>query len=101
MNPYFIHCEIHRGQLIGIEETPKGYQFHLFTYGSVSCPSESGTHFPTIEAAINAALLEAEVHFQFECGVDCCERGCAIPPTATPHFVRGWQLCFSGGDEDH
>jgi len=63
MEPYFIHCEIHHGQLIGIEER-KGYQFYLFSYGG-NCSPEQRTHYSTLRTQftrqINSAVLSSMV----------------------------------------
>lgn len=95
MEPFFIHCEIHHGQLIGIEETKNGYRFHLFSYGGTSCSPEQRTHYSTLKDAVAASTLEAQRIFEFDSGSQACEQGRAIPITATPEFIAGWQVYFN------
>jgi hypothetical protein len=60
MEPYFVLCKIHPGQLIGVEAIGKGYRFYLYSYGSISCSPEQKRCYSTIKEAINAATLEAQ-----------------------------------------
>lgn len=89
--PYFIHAQIHLGQLIGIVFDEMGFTFQILTPGSVE---EAGAYYPDQETALAAAVEQVEKNVRWLAGFEAYQRGESLPEVADPDFQSGWQDCY-------